>query len=158
MKIRALVVATAMAVVGAVAVSGQPASAAPGDTAAPSGGVMTLAGPGYNVTVRTGNLDSAGTDANIYIWAYGNVAVSERKQLDDSRDNFERNSTETFSVTSWPDLGRIDGIGLRKDGAGSEWYPEWVTIQNRVTGATAFCAVYTWYPDAAATNYYSCGN
>ncbi|GHJ43081.1 hypothetical protein Cs7R123_04230 [Catellatospora sp. TT07R-123] len=158
MNIRAALSATAIAITAVVTFTGQAASAAPATPADTPSGVVTLAGPGYNVTVRTGNFSGAGTDANIYIRAYGLLAISSEKQLDDSRDNFERNSTETFGVTSWADLGRIDGIGLRKDGSGSEWYPEWVSIQNLVTGAVAFCSVYTWYPDAAATNYYACAN
>jgi hypothetical protein len=150
MKLRALLTgATMMAVAGLPAVAA-PAAAAP----AQLGGAGSSLG--YTVTVRTGDRSGAGTDANITIWVYGLKAISSKVKLDDSRDNFERDSTESFGRFHWGDLGRIDGIGLRKDGSGSAWYPEWVVVRNVSTGAWWFCSVATWYPGGARTNYHSC--
>lgn len=44
----------------------------------------------YKVTVYTGNKKGAGTDANVYIVLFGENGDSGQKNLDDSRNNFER--------------------------------------------------------------------
>lgn len=44
----------------------------------------------YIVTVQTGNVRGAGTDANVYITLYGSNGSSEEKRLDNDPTNFER--------------------------------------------------------------------
>jgi len=153
MRIRALLVAGTLAVCGVLATTGAAASAAP--TTATEG-VAPLAVSAYYITVRTGNLSDAGTDANIYITLYGNVAQSPEVQLDDSRDNFERDSTERFGPFYFTETGPVGRIYLRKDGSGSAWYPEYVRIQNATTGSVQVCPVYTWYGGGASGRSWYC--
>ncbi|MFG2050728.1 hypothetical protein ACGFIW_25260 [Micromonospora sp. NPDC048935] len=51
--------------------------------------------------------------------------------LDNSADNFERNSNDYFGPFSWFDIGRPDFIGIYKGSNGSEWYPEHAQIYAR---------------------------
>lgn len=44
----------------------------------------------YIVTIQTGNLRGAGTDANVYITLYGSEGSSGEKRLDNDPANFER--------------------------------------------------------------------
>ena len=52
----------------------------------------------FEVTVKTGDVRYAGTDANVYIIFVGTNGKSAKLFLDDSRNNFERGMTETFKV------------------------------------------------------------
>jgi hypothetical protein len=153
MRIRALLVAGTLAVCGVLAMTGATASAAP-TTAAE--GVTPLAASEYYVTVRTGNLSDAGTDANIYVALFGSVTYSQEVQLDDSRDNFERNRTERFGPFFFTETGQVNSIQLRKDGSGSAWYPEYVRIENATTGAVRVCPVYSWYGGGASSRSWHC--
>lgn len=149
MRIRALLVAGTLAVCGVLAATGAPASAAPD-------GATSLATAAYYITVRTGNLGDAGTDANVYVKLYGNVTSSPDVQLDDSRDNFERNRTERFGPFYFTETGPVGSIHLRKDSSGSAWYPEWVRIENATTGVVRVCPVYFWYGGGAVGRGWSC--
>jgi hypothetical protein len=53
----------------------------------------------YQLTVQTGDIKYAGTDANVYIQICGKDGRATRKlRMDDSRNNFERGATEQFKV------------------------------------------------------------
>lgn len=54
----------------------------------------------YEVTVITGDVKYAGTDANVYIEMIGKEGRSGEIELDDHRNNFERGLTELFKVNS----------------------------------------------------------
>lgn len=46
----------------------------------------------YKVTVYTGDVDNAGTDANVHIVLYGDMGNSGQPiKLDNTKNNFERN-------------------------------------------------------------------
>lgn len=153
MRIRALLIAGALAVCGLLAATGTTASAAPTATA---GGATSLATSAYYVTVRTGNLGDAGTDANIYVSLRGSAMRSPEVQLDDSRDNFERDHTERFGPFHFTETGPVGSINLRKDGSGSAWYPEYVRVENATTGVVAVCPVYFWYGGGAQSRTWAC--
>src|SRR4051794_22404830 len=48
----------------------------------------------YEITVETGNVGNAGTDANVHITLYGSLASAGPVNLDDSRDNFEQGAID----------------------------------------------------------------
>jgi hypothetical protein len=50
----------------------------------------------YEVSVTTGLLRGAGTDANVYIEVFGENGSSGRKMLDSSKKAFERGQTDVF--------------------------------------------------------------
>lgn len=51
------------------------------------------------MTVQTGDVKYAGTDANVFIQICGKDGKATRKiKLDDARNNFERGATEQFKV------------------------------------------------------------
>lgn len=55
----------------------------------------------YEVTVTTGDVSGAGTDANVFIRLYGEDGKkTEEFQLRNRTDNFERAAVEKFKV-SW---------------------------------------------------------
>ena len=54
----------------------------------------------YQVTVRTGDVRYAGTDANVYVIVHGSKGKTKKLFMDDARDNFERGATEVFEVSN----------------------------------------------------------
>ena len=52
----------------------------------------------YEVTVVTGDVSYAGTDAHVYVQMYGTSGITQEVELDDEKDNFERNQTDVFKV------------------------------------------------------------
>ena len=56
------------------------------------------------MTVRTGDVRYAGTDANVFIVIHGKKGKTKKLFMDDSRNNFERGATETFEVVIDKDI------------------------------------------------------
>lgn len=52
----------------------------------------------YEITVTTGDVLNAGTDANVTLQLYGEDGKSESIKLRNRTDNFERNSVDKFKV------------------------------------------------------------
>lgn len=73
----------------------------------------------------------AGTDANVFMTAYGNQGDSGKNKLDNAQDNFERNKTDIFTF-EWPELGELSKIRIGHDnkGFGASWFLDKVTITN----------------------------
>ena len=80
----------------------------PGDPAMhPSPPGPFVNGKPYTVTIKTGNLDKAGTDANVYIAFEGTKDDSEDILLENpQRDNFERGHADDFHF-DYRDVGKI---------------------------------------------------
>ncbi len=53
----------------------------------------------YEVTVWTGDVKGAGTDANVFIQMYGEYGKTEQYQLRNRTDNFETGQEDRFKVT-----------------------------------------------------------
>ena len=93
----------------------------------------------YKITVVTGNVDSAGTDANVYIQLVGELGKADplpRKiRLDNQYDNFERGRTDSFTVDA-PDLTTLSEIIIGHDNSGSHpgWFLDRVFIHNEDRG------------------------
>lgn len=60
----------------------------------------------YEITVVTGDVTFAGTNARVFIQIYGDKGKTEVTRLESRSNNFERNTTEIFKVTN-PDLFSI---------------------------------------------------
>jgi hypothetical protein len=83
----------------------------------------------YEVKVKTGNVKSGGTDANVYITIHGSKGNSSRLLLDNNANNFEKGDIDTFPLTL-ADLGELKTITIEHDNTGHKpgWYLEWVQI------------------------------
>jgi len=86
----------------------------------------------YRITVATGNVDSAGTDANVYVRLYGSNGVSPDLYLDvKGRDDFERGHTDSFDVAIHP-VGELSQILVGHDNRGNKpgWYLEEILVRD----------------------------
>lgn len=89
----------------------------------------------YSIKVVTGNVEYAGTDANVYVTLTGPNGSTREIYLDDpDRDDFEKGQTDVFVRTA-EDVGPyITSIKVRHDNSGG--YPGWflnticVTIES----------------------------
>jgi hypothetical protein len=114
-----------------------PHGAAAAPAAAPR--AAATANVDYRVTVQTGNVTGAGTDANVYVRLVGARATSRAIELDSEIDNFERNTYNVFTLTL-PDLGTINRICMwRNDaGLGDEWNLTAVSVNAGFAPRTAY--------------------
>lgn len=89
----------------------------------------------YKVTVVTGDVPGAGTDANVYLSIYGDVASSTDNRLNSTIASFEKGQTDIFYLTL-PDLGNLQKITIYHDNTGVApgWYLDRVIITNSSTG------------------------
>lgn len=91
----------------------------------------------FKIDITTGDVDYAGTDANVYITLFGDRASSSETYLDTpGHDDFERGKTDTFNIFSAQNLGDITAIRVRHDNSGSAsgWFLERVVVTNQDTG------------------------
>jgi hypothetical protein len=94
-------------------------------------GVASLPLINYKVSVKTGDRPGAGTDANVFIWIYGEKGDSGKKLLEKPGNNFERNQTDDFGL-ELVDLGEIKKIRIGHDnkGVGASWFLDKVVIED----------------------------
>ena len=86
----------------------------------------------YEITVFTGNIENAGTDANVFLSLFGSWSWIEDQlalPLGGSFDPFERNSTDRFRIHGH-NLGRIRYLRIRHDNSGGK--PGWFLDQIRI--------------------------
>ncbi|KAM3842453.1 LOW QUALITY PROTEIN: lipoxygenase homology domain-containing protein 1 [Diretmus argenteus] len=88
----------------------------------------------YEVTVITGNVRAAGTNANVFCQIYGEEGKTEVLVLKSRSNNFERDTTEIFKIEAL-DVGRIYKIRICHDGKGigDGWFLETVEIKRLTT-------------------------
>lgn len=106
-----------------------------------------LAPPLYEITVVTGDRDSAGTDAQVYITLFGAQGNSGEVPLINQRDNFERRQTDGFtSPLLKQDLGNLEQIRIWHDNVGEKpgWFLESITVRNRATDQSWFFPCRRW--------------
>jgi len=93
----------------------------------------------YTVTITTGTVDGAGTDANVFITLYGeNSKQTGECQLDGPENDFENGQIDIFNLLGPRviDVGNITRVNLRHDNSGEKagWYVTEVRIKNNNTG------------------------
>ncbi|MGV9235249.1 PLAT/LH2 domain-containing protein [Streptomyces nigra] len=88
--------------------------------------------PEYRIQVVTGKVESAGTDANVYLTIYGSAGSSEEIHLESGGDDFERASVSNF-VHTLRDLGDLRKVRIRHDNTGGwpGWFLERIVIRKR---------------------------
>ncbi len=87
----------------------------------------------YEITVITGGLEGAGTDANIYMTLFGTTAISGEIEFPDPDETrFEEGETAKF-IEKLPVLGEIESLRIRHDDTGddSPWYLHEIRVKDR---------------------------
>jgi hypothetical protein len=84
---------------------------------------------GTSVTIVTGAIDDAGTDADVRIQLFGEKWQSSSVLLDNADSNFEQGDTDTFPLAGIP-AGDIRKMKLWHDDTGEKpgWYVEDVRL------------------------------
>uniref|UniRef100_A0A3P9J9C9 Lipoxygenase homology domains 1b n=1 Tax=Oryzias latipes TaxID=8090 RepID=A0A3P9J9C9_ORYLA len=87
----------------------------------------------YEITVITGDVMFAGTNANVFIQIYGDKGKTEVITLQSRSNNYERNTTEIFKIEA-KDVGKIFKIRIGHDGSGtgSGWFLESVDVKHLI--------------------------
>ncbi|KAF3701896.1 Lipoxygenase -like proteiny domain-containing protein 1 [Channa argus] len=86
----------------------------------------------YKVTVTTGDMYGAGTDANVFLTIYGTVGDTGERKLNKSETNsnkFERGAVDIFTIEA-VDLGDVFKIKIRHDNSmvSADWYLDQVEV------------------------------
>uniref|UniRef100_A0A3Q2GRI5 Lipoxygenase homology PLAT domains 1a n=1 Tax=Cyprinodon variegatus TaxID=28743 RepID=A0A3Q2GRI5_CYPVA len=86
----------------------------------------------YNVSVMTGDVNGAGTDANVFLTIYGDLGDTGERKLSKSETNsnkFERGSVDKFTIEA-VDLGQVFKIKIRHDNSmmSPDWYLDQVEV------------------------------
>lgn len=77
--------------------------------------------PNYDVTIHTGRVDKAGTDAAVYIALQGTHGRTKEKHLDTANhDDFQYGSVRTYTIVPLKDIGEISRVYIRHDNRGKE--------------------------------------
>lgn len=86
----------------------------------------------YEVTVWTGDVKGAGTDANVFLQIYGTDGKTETYNLRNKTDNFERGMCDKFKIEA-ADIGRVLKVRIGHDGTGafSGWFLDKMLIQRK---------------------------
>ncbi len=121
----------------------------------------------YDVTVKTGDAEWAGTNANVWLDVYSLKPASQTPadsgsvQLVDpmnGKNNFERNTERTFRITIPYDcpIKNVYGINIRQDGTGKhpDWFLDRVTLKEVDTGKTLTFPCNCWLNAENGTNRY----
>ncbi|XP_061603543.1 lipoxygenase homology domain-containing protein 1 [Phyllopteryx taeniolatus] len=86
----------------------------------------------YKVSVMTGDMYGAGTDANVFLTIYGDLGDTGERKLSKSENNsnkFERGSADKFTIEA-VDLGQVFKIKIRHDNTmmSADWYLDQVEV------------------------------
>jgi hypothetical protein len=85
----------------------------------------------YTVTIRTGTLQGAGTDAQVYLTLTGMRGASSELRLDGVGQIFENGKRDTFSF-SLPDFGALTQVRIRHDNSKDRpgWFLEDIQVNK----------------------------
>uniref|UniRef100_A0A7N8X6X4 Lipoxygenase homology PLAT domains 1a n=1 Tax=Mastacembelus armatus TaxID=205130 RepID=A0A7N8X6X4_9TELE len=94
----------------------------------------------YKVSVMTGDVYGAGTDANVFLTIYGTLGDTGERKLSKSETNsnkFERGSVDKFTIES-VDLGQVFRLKIRHDNSmmSADWYLDQVEVVDVDTEET----------------------
>uniref|UniRef100_A0A3Q2Z1R5 Lipoxygenase homology PLAT domains 1 n=1 Tax=Hippocampus comes TaxID=109280 RepID=A0A3Q2Z1R5_HIPCM len=86
----------------------------------------------YQVSVRTGDMYKAGTDANVFLTIYGDLGDTGERKLsrsDNNRNKFKRGEVDKFTIEA-VDLGQVFKIRIRHDNSmiGADWFLDQVEV------------------------------
>ncbi|XP_076139289.1 lipoxygenase homology domain-containing protein 1-like [Alosa pseudoharengus] len=87
----------------------------------------------YEVTVVTGKVFAAGTNARVFLQIYGTEGKTELLRLENRSNNFEKGTTEIFKIEAL-DVGRVYKIRIGHDGSGvaDGWFLDTVHVKRLI--------------------------
>lgn len=98
--------------------------------------------------VYTSDIGSAGTDANVYMVAYGDKGKSDKITLDNKGDNFEKGQTDQFKI-EMVEIGKPYKIRVWHDDAGmaAGWHLNKVSVIQwcQYGGNNNFSNILVWF-------------
>ncbi|NWV97363.1 LOXH1 protein, partial [Machaerirhynchus nigripectus] len=85
----------------------------------------------YEVTVVTGDIESGGTDASIFMTVFGSNGNTEEMLLEKNGDRFERGQEDSF-IMEIADIAPLRKMRIRTDGKGTRphWFLERIILKN----------------------------
>lgn len=101
----------------------------------------------YEITFVTGDVEGAGTDANVYITLFGDNGTSpEIRAPSNPLDLFERNTWNKIYFSLDKNYGSIHTIRLRHDNTGKKpgWYVTLVRVRNLEQGGEDIFLIDRW--------------
>lgn len=100
----------------------------------------------YQVTVVTSDVRGAGTDADVMLTMVGDKGSAGPFKLDDSKNNFERGQTDTFTVQA-REVGALQHIQIscKGGGLGAAWHLAHVTITHPLTQSVTRFDYNNWF-------------
>ena len=86
----------------------------------------------YEIRVKTGCPDKAGTNANVNIVLWGEKGMSGETELDNELNNFERCKTDVFAFRT-KYLGRLTKLRIRHDDSGKDsgWFLDYIEVSEK---------------------------
>lgn len=110
----------------------------------------------YRVTVKTGDRDQAGTDADVFLVLHGPKGEKTGKIYLDNLDHndFERNNEDEFRIAVRGAPHEIASITIGYDqhseGSYAGWYLEWVKVEDVKSGKSYWFKAGRWLADEEA--------
>lgn len=91
----------------------------------------------YRVSVYTGKVEKAGTNAHVYLNVVGANGQSADRLLDNADDNHACGKVDQYVIDA-RDLGELQFLHIRHDNSGSQpgWFLDKIEIQNMHSGET----------------------
>ena len=93
----------------------------------------------YDCVVRTSDIRSAGTSANVFVQVFGDSGQSAEIALDDANASFSRSSEEVFPVPiNEEEVGKINALSVWHDNSGPapDWHLASIVLTRRREGHT----------------------
>ena len=102
----------------------------------------------YHVSVKTGDIKNAGTDADVTLKMFGQKGDSGSivlKHAENKGDKFERGRIDLFKIEA-DDIGKIDRIKIGHNGKGvaSGWFLDYVKIDVPAKGLSYMFNAHRW--------------
>ncbi|KAK7069173.1 Arachidonate 5-lipoxygenase [Halocaridina rubra] len=100
-----------------------------------TGGIEAIMKKAFQLIVRTGDQEGAGTDANVYVILEDeNGLESSRVKLDKIFYNdLERSTVDTYYVECPEDFGRVQRMRITRDkkGFADDWFCDYIHVEDR---------------------------
>ncbi|GFN87702.1 hypothetical protein PoB_001420800 [Plakobranchus ocellatus] len=111
-------------------------------------GAQMLSTTTFNVSVKTGDVRGAGTDANVFLKIFGTSGDTGNLQLrqsENASDKFERGRTDQFKLEA-TDIGKIKKIKIGHDNSkpGAAWFLDEVQIDVPSKGEHYTFSAHRW--------------
>ena len=101
----------------------------------------------YELKIKTGNRDDAGTDANIFAQIIGTKGNSAEVYLDNvGKNDFEKGSEGVYLITVPDEIGEIEQINIRHDNTGNKagWFLDEAWVKNARTSKVWHFPCFRW--------------